>query len=99
MTTTRFSFTSEIWEHLGTSSWFFLSLPEDEADEIDEMFGYKAVGFGSIRVQVTIGATTWATSIFPDTKRGTYVLPVKKAVRVKENLVHGSTTQVLLEVV
>ena len=96
---TRFTFTAEVWEHGGASSWFFLSLPEDEADEIDEMFAHKAAGFGSIRVQITIGHTTWATSIFPDTKRGTYVLPVKKAVRLKEHLVHGSVVQVALDVI
>jgi hypothetical protein len=57
------------------------------------------VGFGSIRVELTIGATTWLTSIFPDTKRATYIVPIKKAVRRAEGLANGSAATVRLRVV
>ena len=43
-------------------------------------------GFGSVRVSATTGVTTWKTSIFPDGKTGTYLLPVKKAVRQAASL-------------
>ncbi|MCU1375272.1 MAG: hypothetical protein JWO68_2558 [Actinomycetia bacterium] len=95
----RFSFAAEVWEHDGSGAWHFLSLPEPEADEIEELFGHRARGFGSLRVEVTIGSSRWATSIFPDKKRGTYVLPLKKAVRAAEGLVAGSTARVELVVV
>jgi hypothetical protein len=95
----RFTFDAVVWEHTSTGAWHFVSLPESDADDIDEMFGHNAAGFGSIRVDVTIGSTRWQTSIFPDTKRGTYVLPVKKAVRAAEGLVAGSTARVVLEVI
>ncbi len=94
----RFTFTAEVWEHDGPAAWHFLSLPEEDADDIDERYGHTAKGFGSLRVEVTIGATTWSTSIFPDTKRGTYVLPVKKAVRAAEDLEAGSMADVALVV-
>ena len=94
----RFSFTAEVWEHDGPAAWHFVSLPEPDADDIEEMFGHEAKGFGSLRVEVTIGATTWSTSIFPDAKRGTYVLPVKKAVRAAEGLEAGSRADVALVV-
>ena len=67
-------------------------------DEIDARFGHRAGGFGSVRVEATIGATTWQTSIFPDTRRRTYVLPVKKAVRAAEGLADGSSADVTLVV-
>ena len=54
-------------------------------------------GFGSFRVRVTVGATTWTTSIFPDSVRGTYLLPIKRAVRTAENLDMGDTTTVTVE--
>ena len=98
MTGRNFAFTAEVWEHDGSAAWFFIGLPEAEADDIEEQFGAAAGGFGSIRVEVTIGATCWKTSLFPDSKRGTYVLPVKKAVRVAENLEHGTQTLVRLTV-
>jgi hypothetical protein len=94
-----FSFTATLWEHEGTGSWHFVSLPEDEADDIEEMFGGNARGFGSLRVDVTIGSTRWQTSIFPDAKRRTYVLPVKKAVRTAEGLSIGSDAVIELVVI
>ena len=99
MAPSRFSFTAVVWEHDGPATWHFVSLPEAEADDIEEMFGHRAGGFGSVRVEVTIGTTRWLTSLFPDSKRGTYVLPLKKAVRVAEGLSAGSMTRVDLVVV
>ena len=46
-----------------------------------------------------VGATTWATSRFPDTKAASYVLPVKKAVRLAEALDDGSSVVVRLTLV
>jgi Domain of unknown function (DUF1905) len=94
-----FRFRAELWEHEGPAAWYFISLPDDVADDIEERFGQTAGGFGSIRVQVTIGATTWQTSLFPDSKRATYVLPVKKPVRTAEQLSAGSRPDVRLDVV
>ncbi len=92
------SFTADVWEHDGEGSWHFVNLPEAHADDIKERFGRQAAGFGSIRVQVTMGTSVWKTSLFPDTKRGTYVLPIKKAVRTAEGLRDGSTAKVKLKV-
>jgi hypothetical protein len=97
---TSYSFTAELWEWSSKASWFFLSLPEADADDIEERFGRTAPGFGSIRVEVSIGATTWRTSIFPSTTEKTYVLPVKKAVRSAEELtpgVHASVELMIIE--
>jgi hypothetical protein len=38
-----------------------------------------------LRVQVTVGGSKWTTSIFPDSVRGSYVLPIKRAVRKAED--------------
>ena len=38
------------------------------------------------------------TSIFPDTKRGCFILPVKAAVRKAEDLADGSPADVALRV-
>ena len=84
-----FTFEAELWEWKGKASWVFVSLPEALTDEIDDRYGHLAAGWGSIRVEVTVGSTTWQTSVFPDTKRGTLILPVKKDVRKKESLEIG----------
>ncbi len=94
----RFSFSADVWEYDGPAAWFFVSVPESDADAIEEIHGDRAGGFGSIRVEVTIGATTWRTSLFPDRKLETYVLPVKKEVRRAEGLDAGTTARVDLEI-
>jgi hypothetical protein len=94
-----YRFRAVLWEHTGPAAWSFLTLPHDVTDEIDERTGSTRGGFGSVRVRVTVGATAWATSIFPDTKAGAFVLPVKKAVRTAEGLAHGDEVDVALELV
>jgi hypothetical protein len=94
-----YSFTARVWEWSGKASWFFVSVPEEQADDIEERYGRRAAGFGSIRVEVTIGASTWRTSLFPSNEEKTYVLPLKKAVRTAEGLGAGSTATVELVVV
>ncbi len=89
-----FRFEAELWESAteGTT-WVFVSLPTDQADDIADLVPNRP-GFGSVRVEVTVGSTVWRTSLFPDSKSGTYVLPVKKAVRTAEHLDVGETTSV-----
>jgi hypothetical protein len=94
--TGTFAFAATLWEHDGDAAWHFVSLPEDIADEIAERSAGRTRGFGSVRVEVTIGGSTWRTSLFPDGPWGTYVLPVKRAVRAAEGLTDGSYAGVLL---
>src|SRR5665647_3158630 len=74
------------------------ALSSDIADEILDLAGGVSRGFGSLRVNVTIGDTDWRTSIFPSTS-GTYVLPLKKAVRTAEGITTGDTVHVRIELV
>lgn len=94
----RFEFDAELWLADG-GVWHFVSLPDDVADDIEARFGHRSAGFGSLRVDVTVGATRWQTSVFPDTKRATYILPVKKAVRAAEGLDAGAIARVSLAVI
>jgi hypothetical protein len=95
-----YEFDAELWRwQARTDSWTFLSLPTDVADEVLDLVGPNARGFGSVRVEVTIGATTWRTSVFPDSAAATYVLPVKRAVRTAEGIAVGDTTRVRVRLV
>jgi hypothetical protein len=86
-----------LWDARQSDSWTFLSLPQEVSSEIREVAGALPRGFGSVRVTVTLGATTWKTSIFPDAKAGVYVLPLKKAVRKAEGVEAGGTVTVKVE--
>ena len=94
-----FTFDAELWISATHRSVHFVSLPEPIADEIDDRYGDVAKGFGSQKVEVTIGTTTWSTSIFPSERSGTYVLPIKAAVRRAERLELGSVATIGLVVV
>jgi hypothetical protein len=91
---TTFAFDAAVWEHDGPGAWHFISMPREYADEIDQLTADSTTAFGSVRVEVSIGTTRWSTSLFLDSRRGTYVLPVKKSVRAAENLVEGSIAHV-----
>jgi Domain of unknown function (DUF1905) len=54
--------------------------------------------FGSVAVGVTLGSTTWTTSLFRDTKSGSYLLPVKAGVRRREGVGAGDTVRLVVEV-
>ena len=87
-----------MWKWKGDSAWHFLTLPFDVSDDIEARTAHVTRGFGSVRVRVTIGATTWDTSVFPDTKAEAYVLPVKAPVRTAEQLVVDRPIDVTLDV-
>jgi len=82
---------STVLVYQGPSAWRFLALPIPEAREIKAQYGNQSKGWGSLPVSVTIGETTWETSIFPDTKSGTYLLPLKAKVRNAEDITDDST--------
>lgn len=88
-----------VWDARRADSWTFVSLPADVSEEIREVADGPRRGFGSVRVQVTIGGSTWKTSIFPDKASGSYVLPVKRAVRKAEALDEGDTASVTVELI
>jgi hypothetical protein len=90
----EFSFEAELYEWDGPQSWVFASLPDDLADVIDEVHGPTGRGFGSRRVEVVLGGQVWRTSIFPDAKHGSYVLPVKKDVRRKAGVDAGDVVEI-----
>ena len=92
-----FDFEAALFEWSGNAAWHFVAVPEPISDEIAARTEGFTTGFGSVRVRVRIGSTEWATSVFPDTKMGVYLLPVKKAVRQAEGLTAGSTARVHLE--
>lgn len=85
------------WDARDDASWYFTAVPPELSEDIREI-PRPHRGFGSVRVRARIGESEWATSIFPDSKSGSYVLPLKKAVRDAENLVQGGSVTVRLDV-
>jgi hypothetical protein len=88
-----------LWDARRAESWIFVSLPADASEEIRDLAGGSRRGFGSLRVRVTVRGSAWTTSIFPGGGGGSYVLPIKRAVRKAEALDVGDVATVTVELV
>jgi len=83
---TKYKIRSKVWLYPGMSGWHFVGLPKKESGQIKKIFGVKTKGWGSIPVSVMLGKSKWNTSIFPDKRSGTYLLPLKAKVRKDERV-------------
>ena len=85
----------KVWKYSGFGGWHFFTIGKSLSAEIRGAMKLRTRGFGSIRVMAQIGETEWNTSIFP-TKEGTYLLPIKSAVRSHASIEEGDVVTVQL---
>ncbi len=90
------SFHAPLWQYPGKGAWFFVTLPVDLSKEIRKHFKGDEEGWGRLKVKACIGKSMWDTAIWFDTKHESYLLPVKKEIRIKEDLVEGTMVLVNL---
>ena len=96
------TFTAPLWrwaakqESADPGSWSFVTLPHEVADDLRDSLVEPPRGFGSVRVTVEVGASRWGTSVFPDKESGSFVLPVKQAVRRAAGIEEGDPVTVTL---
>lgn len=98
MSVKKYTINGEVWLYPGMSGWHFVGIPKKESVEIKKGCKVKA-GFGSIPVVVTVGKSKWKTSIFPDKRTETYLLPLKAEVRKKEGIFSGDTITLTIELI
>jgi hypothetical protein len=89
---------SRLWPYPGPGGWHFITLPTKQAKEIKASLRGMRRGWGSLPVKAIVGKTTWKTSIFPDRRSSSYVLPIKADVRKKEHIGEGDTVLLTLDV-
>ncbi|MCC8023063.1 MAG: DUF1905 domain-containing protein [Clostridiales bacterium] len=92
ITGVAYTFSARVWY----SEWYFVSLPQDMAGEIKIQFKSLAEGWGRLQVTANVGSSTWKTAIWFDTKRQTYLLALKKEIRMRENIGIDTEVQVTL---
>lgn len=85
-----------IWRGESAGRWYFLTVPEEQSQAFRAQAFGAPRGFGSVRVQATIGEVVWRTSVFP-LNSGGYLLPVKADVRRKAGISAGDEVTVRLE--
>jgi hypothetical protein len=90
----KLEFAGEIWFWRGPAPWYFVSVPEPECSELKAVSGAVTYGWGMIPVTVRIGKTQYKTSLWP--KEGSYIVPIRAAVRKAEKVEEGDTVTVQL---
>ena len=91
--------TSLVWIWKGEANpgrWYFITVPEEESHGIRAHAFGTPRGFGSVKVEATIGDVTWRTSVFR-LNSGGYLLPLKAEVRREAGIGAGDEVTVELE--
>ncbi|NUM49289.1 MAG: DUF1905 domain-containing protein [Anaerolineales bacterium] len=89
-------FTGKIFYWRGPAPHFFVTVPEEQSDDIKAIANIVTYGWGVIPVIGRIGKTEFKTSLFP--KQGRYLVPIKVAVRTAENLDLDDEVTIHLEI-
>lgn len=91
--TKTYSVTAQVWLYPGQAAWHFMTLPAELALDIEYHFGHLKKGWGSLPVEVKCRQVVWQTSLFPDKKSDSYLLPLKAQARRETNIKEGDTVE------
>lgn len=92
----EYSFTGKLWKYRGKGGWFFVTIPKSVSKKIREVHHASEEGWGRLKTSAAIKNSNWNTSIWYDTKIGSYILPIKAAIRKSESLCDGSLVEIRL---
>lgn len=92
----RYEFSAPIWQYSGPGAWCFVSLPHAMSKEIRGNLQWMEEGWGRLKVSVLVGKSQWQSAIWFDTKRDTYILPLKAEIRKREKLMPNQEILVLI---
>ena len=82
----KYQFSGILWHYSSPGGWYFVSLPVALSKEIRSFLKNEESGWGRLPATAKIGTSEWETAIWFDTKRNTYLLPLKAEIRKKENV-------------
>ncbi len=86
----------EVWWWHGPAPFHFVTVSDADAEELKAISPDVSYGWGMIPVAGTLGGTSFTTSLWP--KDGSYVVPLKDAVRAAEDVELGDVVTVELRV-
>lgn len=82
----KYKFSEKVGKHSAPGGWYFITVPKEMSKEIRTLLKNEEKGWGRLKAIVIIGKTEWKTAIWFDSKKETYLLPLKLEVRRKENI-------------
>ncbi|KKR65296.1 MAG: hypothetical protein UU06_C0023G0005 [Parcubacteria group bacterium GW2011_GWB1_40_5] len=84
ITKKNFTFNAQVWRWPGDIGWHFVTLTKELSKKIKGWANTYGAGF--IKVNVTVGKSTWTTALFPDKRSESYIMCIKKPIRLKEGI-------------
>ena len=90
------TFTAEVIYWRGPSPFYFLRVPEKDAIAINNISKQVSYGWGVIPSDINIGSIEFYTALI--TKDGSYLVPLKKAVREATKIDLGSRVKVKIRI-
>jgi hypothetical protein len=92
----KFAFETMVIEWRGPAPFYYAPVPAEHAADIHALRKLVTYGWGMVPVEATIGGVTFTTSLFP--KNGTYLLPLKDAVRRRAGITADDSVAVKMTV-
>jgi hypothetical protein len=89
---------TKVWLWTGKAAWYFVSIGVELSETINQEFSYLKGGWGSIPVELTVGKTTWKTSMFPNSKTKEYIIPIKSAIRKSEKISENDIISIQIQI-
>jgi hypothetical protein len=86
------SFEASVIYWRGPAPFFYAPIPAEHIDEVRQAARIATYGWGCVPVEAEVGGARFTTALFP--KDGTYLLPLKVAVRRKTNITAGDLISV-----
>lgn len=93
----EYSFRARVWKYKGTAGWHFVTLPKMLSKKIRRNHGLSEEGWGRLKATAKTGTSKWDTAIWFDTRAGSYLLPLKAAVRKGEGIKTDAQISVVLK--
>lgn len=95
----KYEFSAKVYYYSTSADmagWTMVSLPKEISMEIRENFKLLEQGWGRMKITAKTGNSEWQTAIWFDTKQDTYLLPLKAAIRKKENIAPDQVVQITI---
>ena len=82
----KYTFEAKMWQNSSNGGWCFVTIPKKFSDEIRIHFKNQEEGWGRMKVEAILDNLSWKTSVWFDTKKAHYLLPIKAEIRKKAKL-------------
>jgi hypothetical protein len=89
----NFKIKAKVWLYPGLAGWHFVTLDKELSSEIKKKYPK-----GFVKVEATLGKTSWQTSLFPHAQSKSYLICIKNAIRKKEGVFEGDKVSLSVKI-